>query len=404
MDADVIIIGAGAAGLTAALSLRAAGHEPVVVEASDRVGGRLATTHADGYTFDHGFQVLQTAYPAVQRWLDLDKLEVAAFEPGAEVFLPKGRRSHLSDPLRRPQHLVSSLLSPVASPLDKLLTLKLVAYVRTRSSEQLFALPETSTQAYLKRYGFSTGYVDRFFRPFYGGVFLERDLESSNRLFLFTFKMFAEGQAVLPKGGIQAVAEQLADGLTPEQIRLTSPVASVTAESVTLEGGDVLRAGAVIDTRSTNSTQTGWKSTVVVYYGAEEHSLRNKTLGLVPGGCPVGIITDLSSVQASYAPSGKTLLSVSLQAPLGRTLDFYAEEVRMSMAPWLRDEMTTWTPLRHFEVARALPDALHARWTVDPADLITDGIVHAGDATLAPSLQHAMHSGELAAAAAVSLF
>lgn len=400
MDADVIIIGAGAAGLVAALGIRQRGLRPLVVESSDQVGGRLATTSADGYLFDHGFQVLQTAYPAVQRWLDLDALGVEAFEPGAEVFMPKGKRTHISDPLRRPQHLLSSLLSKAGSPFDKLLTLKLVAYVRTRSSEALFALPEQSTQDYLRRYGFTDGYINRFFRPFYGGVFLERDLDSSSRLFLFTFKMFAEGQAVLPKGGIRAVGEQLAARLGQEHLRLNARVAAYDAQSVVLDSGERLTANTIIDTRPhAVAPDENWKSTVVVYYDAPQHSLRPRTLGLVPGGCPVGIITDLSSVQPGYAPSGKTLLSASLQAPLGRSLDFYVDEVRKSMQPWLMEELREWTPLRHFEVARALPDALHVRWEVEPRTMRKNGVVMAGDGTLAPSLQHAMRAGELAAEA-----
>ncbi len=404
MDADVIVIGAGAAGLVAALALRKKGLTPLVVDSAGHVGGRLATTHEDGFTFDHGFQVLQTAYPTVRRWLDLDSLEVEAFEPGAEVFLPKGRRSLLSDPLRRPRHLLSSLLSPVATLGDKLLTLKLVAYLRTHSSERIFALPEVSTYEFLRDYGYSQNYIDNFFRPFYGGIFLERNLESSSRLFLFTFKMFAEGQAVLPKGGIQAVGEQLADSLGRAHVSLDSEVVAIDQNAVTLAGGRRLLGRAVIDTRpSRRDLATGWKSTVVVYLEAGIHSLRPRTLGLVPGGCPVGIITDLSEVQASYAPSGKTLLSASLQAPLGRSFEFYVEEVRKSMAPWLREEMATWRPLRHVEVAMALPGGQHVRWEVAPAALIREGTVMAGDATLAPSLHHAMRSGELAAEAVCEL-
>ncbi len=404
MDADVVIIGAGAAGLTAALTLQQAGLHALIVEADDRVGGRLATTRTDEYTFDHGFQVLQTAYPAVRRWLDLEALGVRAFEPGAEIFMPGGKRSQISDPLRRPRQLVRSLLSPVASVTDKLLTLKLVAYVRTRSSEQLFACREMSTHAYLEAYGFSAGYIDRFFRPFYGGVFLERDLVTSNRLFLFTFKMFAEGEAVLPKGGIQAVAEQLANLLGHENIQLNAEVTDVGSRKVVLNDGKRLEARVVVDTRpATSPFAKSWKSTVVVYFSAPRTSLKPSVLGLVPGGCPAGIVTDLTSVQPGYAPVGKTLLSVSLQTPAHRTLDFYVDEIRKSLTPWFRDEMPTWEALRHFEVSRALPDAHHVEWEVEPTSLLRNGIVYAGDATLAPSLHHAMRSGELAAEAAMGV-
>ena len=408
MDADVIIVGAGAAGLTAALTVQQAGLTPLVVEAENRVGGRLATDRVDGYLFDRGFQVLQTAYPAVRRWLDLDALGVEAFEPGAQVLLPEGERAVVADPFRRPRQVFASALSPIGSLGDKLRILRLVTYVRSRSSEQLFATDEMSTHKWLRRFGFGDGLIERFFRPFYGGIYLERELLTSSRMFLFTFKMFAEGEAVLPKGGIQAVGEQLATRLGGEHVRLLSPVAEVDAAGVTLEGGGRLSAKHVIDTRPDYGTQElglrGWKGTVVVYFSADAFDLPARTLGLVPGGCPVGLVTELSSVQPGYAPSGRRLISVSLQAPSGRDLGFYVAEARKSLRPWFGAEFGTWAPLRHYEVRYALPEGLHAKWAVAPGSLVgEDGVVRAGDGVLGPSLQQAMKSGELAGEAVVGI-
>ena len=407
MDADVIVVGAGAAGLTAARAIAGLGRAPLVLEAQDHVGGRLATDRVDGYQFDHGFQVLQSAYPAVERWLDLDALGVAAFEPGAQILLPGGRRALVADPLRRPRQLLSSALSPVGSLGDKLHLLRLVAYVKSRSPERLFATEETSTQQWLRRFGFGDGLIERFFRPFYGGIYLERELRTSSRLFLFTFKMFAEGAAVLPEGGIQAVAEQLAGRLPEGTVRLSSPVAEVSRDGVLLAGGGRLSAKRVIDTRPYASPEraggTGWKSTVVVYFAADAFDVPHRTLALVPGGCPVGLVTELTSVQPTYAPPGRKLISASLQAPGGRDLGYYVEEVRKSLQPWFGAEFATWAPLRHYDVTYALPKGLHTRWEAPPASLIgADGVVRAGDGVLGPSLQQAMRSGELAAEAALA--
>ena len=405
MDADVIVVGAGAAGLTAALTIQRAGLTPLIVEKEEHVGGRLATDRVDGYQFDHGFQVLQTAYPAVRRWLDLDALGLEAFEPGAQVLLPQGERALVADPFRRPGKLLASAMSPVGSLGDKLRILRLVAYVRSRTPEQLFDTDEVSTHRWLRRFGFGDGLIEQFFRPFYGGIYLERELTTSSRMFLFTFKMFAEGEAVLPKGGIQAVGEALAARLPEGSVRLGAPVATVFAGGVELEGGERLSAKHVIDTRPDHAsapTEPGWKSTVVVYFSAADFHMPDRTLGLVPGGCPVGLITDLASVQPGYAPPGKRLLSVSLQAPGGRDLSFYVEECRMSLRPWFGAEFGTWIPLRHYEVTYALPAGLHAKWAVAPGELVgADGVVRAGDGVLGPSLQQAMRSGELAAAAVV---
>jgi len=78
----IVIIGAGLAGLVCAKELVAAGQQVLVLEGSDAIGGRVRTdVTEEGYRFDRGFQVLFTAYPAVQRHLNLEKLKPRTFDP-----------------------------------------------------------------------------------------------------------------------------------------------------------------------------------------------------------------------------------------------------------------------------------------------------------------------------------
>ncbi len=403
MDAGVLIIGAGAAGLTAARTLQQQGvHDFLMLDRETRVGGRLATDSADGYLFDRGFHVLQTAYPAVQRWLNLEPLEVCPFDPGAQVFLPGGEFGQVYDPLRRPFELPASLVSSVGSLNDKVQLLRLVAYVRTRTGEQLFDAPEVTTIDWLRNFGFGKSIIERFFRPFYGGVFQERELSTSCRLFLFTFKMFAEGQTVLPKGGIQAIAEQLAAPIPAAQLLLGQQVETLDQHAVELTSGRTLRARHIIDTRPNTPANAGageWHGTVNVYFSGEPGALTPKLLGLMSGATQVGLVANLSSVQPSYAPGGKSLIAVSIFADLGRDLDFYVKIVKQTLAPWLDEVLSTWIPLRHYSVPHSLPFGRKVRWTREVSRDPDTGVYLAGDATLAPSLQHAMHSGELAAKA-----
>jgi len=403
VNADVIVIGAGAAGLVASLTLLEQGKSVLLLEQKNSVGGRLATESSDGFLFDHGFQVLLNAYPSIKRWIDEPKLETKSFSPGAHILLPKGKRTTIGDPLRQPNMLFKTLASPVGSIVDKLKLLKLVKKVRTSSCEMLFEEPEMSTDDFLHRWGFSNDMISLFFRPFYGGIFLERELLTSNRMFLFTFKMFAEGQAVLPKGGLQAVAQQLADRLPLGVLRLSTTVKQIIKNDdhvvvETTEGA--LKATQVINAISPPSiikhTKENWEGTVNVYFSTTKTSLPTELITLLPGGCPVNNIAVLNGPQASYAPKGQFLISVTLFSRPGKSLDFYAKEVNASLSPWLKDELSEWKPLRHYDIPFALPSSRHVRWTADAQEWGDDQLMELGDWRLSPSLQGAMMAGQLA--------
>ena len=98
-DVDVFVAGGGLAGLVAARRLAARGANVRLSEQASDVGGRVRSRYEDGYTFDRGFQVLFTAYPAAKRELDLASLDLREFTPGATLARP-GHRSVLADPLR----------------------------------------------------------------------------------------------------------------------------------------------------------------------------------------------------------------------------------------------------------------------------------------------------------------
>jgi len=404
---DVAIVGAGATGLIAAQLLQQAGLRVMVYEQAAQPGGRLATEFHDGLQLDRGFQVLLTAYPAVKRYLDVSALYAKAFAPGANVLMPGGESTSVADPLREPSRIFQTLTSGVGSLGDKLRLLRLVGYVNGRNPEQLFELQETSTEEFLKGWGFSAQIIERFFRPFYGGIFLERRLETSQRMFLFTFKMFAEGAAVLPKGGIVAVAQQLASRLHPGSLQLQARVKSLSKSAITMEDGTSVSAKYVLDTRSAwtppQEGATEWHSIINVYYSTPQTALPQKLISLLPGGCPVNNVAVVSGAQEAYAAKGESLISVSLFAPSGRDLDYYAHEISSSLKPWFAEEMENWTPIRHYDIPKALPQGRHVIWAED-ARLWqdADGVFRAGDYRLHPSLQGAMKAGELVAEAILS--
>ena len=218
-NAEVIVIGAGLAGLCCAHRLKQCGIEPLVLEGSDAVGGRVRTDVVDGFRLDRGFQILLSAYPEARTLLDYDQLDLRPFYPGAVVRV-EGEFRRLADPWRRPWDALRTLVSPIGTLADKLRLARLRAQVTHRDLPSLLAGPDSSSLTFLRTFGFSEAMIDHFFRPFFGGVFLETHLMTSSRMLQFVFRMFADGDAVLPAEGMAAVPAQLATSLSQTQLRI----------------------------------------------------------------------------------------------------------------------------------------------------------------------------------------
>ena len=242
---DVVVVGAGMAGLTCALDLVRAGVDCTVVEGSDGVGGRVRTDVVDGYLLDRGFQILLCAYPEVRRRLDLDALDLHEFAPGAVVHLADGLRT-VGDPLRRPRQLPSTLVAPIGSLGDKLRLARLVLSDRTRTVRDILRQPDVTTRVRRERLGFSPRMIRSFWLPLFAGIQLDPDLEVSSRRFDLILRMLATGPTAVPAAGMGAVPRQLAGGLPAGVVRLDARVDRLEGTSVVLVDGEVIPARAVV--------------------------------------------------------------------------------------------------------------------------------------------------------------
>jgi phytoene dehydrogenase-like protein len=225
-DSDILIIGGGLAGLCCALRLHQSGFAFQVLEASDRVGGRVRTDKAEGFLLDRSFQVLLTAYPEARRVLDYDALNLHPFYPGALIRY-RNRFYRFADPWRHPVDGLLGIFTPIGSFADKLRIRKLRHHVLTGSLCDLYNRPETTTLQALRNIGFSEKMIDRFFRPFIGAVFFDSNLGVSSRMFEFGFRMFSMGDTALTSGGMGAITEQMAARLPAEAVRTEAPVESI---------------------------------------------------------------------------------------------------------------------------------------------------------------------------------
>ncbi len=214
----------------------------VIVEADDGVGGRIRTDVVEGFRLDRGFQVFFTAYPEARRVLDYDALDLRPFRPGALV-RADGSFHKVLDPFRAPIEALGGVRAPVGTIGDKLRVLLLRQRALSQSIEAIFRTPERPIREELAALGFSTTMVDRFFRPFLGGIFLDPDLNTTSRMLYFVYRMLSEGQTVVPAQGMGAIPEQLASSLPEGSVRLRTRVCGIkrrdqAVTGVILERGD----------------------------------------------------------------------------------------------------------------------------------------------------------------------
>ncbi|CAN5628593.1 NAD(P)/FAD-dependent oxidoreductase [soil metagenome] len=411
--ADVVIVGAGLAGLACARRLTDEGVSCRVLEASDDVGGRVRSDRVDGYLLDRGFQVFLTAYPEAVAQLDLEALDLRHFEPGALV-RTNGQFHRVSDPLRRPRTAPATLMSPIGTVADKLRVLRLLAAVRKGSVDRVFDRPEVSTlQALTDRYNFSPSIIERFFRPFYAGVFLDSELSTSSRLFEFYFRMFSEGTAAVPAAGMGAIPSQLAARLPEGVVHLHQRVIAVAPRLVTIDGGERLAPKAVVV--STDGPEAAYllsglgatasKSVTCLYFSCDEAPHPDPVLvlnGEVSGG-PVNNLTVISAASSSYAPVDKHLVSCSVIGLQGMTDSELLAAVRQQMRSWYGHSADTWDHLKTYRILHAQPAQPSGALTPPerPARL-GPGLYVAGDHRTHASIEGALRSGRRAAEAVLA--
>jgi phytoene dehydrogenase-like protein len=416
-DEDVVVAGGGLAGLVAARRLADDGFGVTLFEREPTVGGRVRSTREDGFTFDRGFQVLFTAYPAAKRELDYADLDLRAFSPGAEI-CRGDRRATLGDPLRDLGALVPSLLNREVSTGDKLRTLALKRELRGKSVDDIWSDEDATIEQYLAARGFSERYVDRFVRPFYGGITLDRSLSTSKRVFEFTFKMLAEGKTAVPAGGMGAVTAQLAERAREAGARIETgtPVEAVDTDGPSVEiPGETLDAEGVVVATAPRSARdlTGVESIPTEARGcvtqhvalqaghplADSDRIHLNAESEVPN-----TVAPLSGVAPEYAPDDRELVAATTVGTPDRS--------STDLAAAARDAIGSWYPeasLAGFEVLHtnripysqfAQPPGVHE--TLPDARDPGGAVYLAGDYTHSSSINGAMESGRAAARAVVN--
>jgi phytoene dehydrogenase-like protein len=402
---DVVVVGAGLAGLTAADRLTRAGLEVLVVESSDEVGGRVRTDRVDGFLLDRGFQVLNTSYPAARRILDLDALELQEFSRAVLLHI-EGRRIRIGDPRRELLALPRAAAAPIGGLRSKT---ALAVYAGTT-----VALPASWVKGrydvpaveHWARRGLRGPVVDRLLRPFFSGVLLEEAPTTSSRFVDLMLRMFARGSSVVPAGGMQQIAEQLASRLPAGSIHLQLPALRVSAREVMTDAGALAARAVVVATDADSADELvggglerpPWKGVTTIYHAAAVAPLDQPTLLLDTDDSPVNNTVVVTAAAPSYSPDHRALVATSLVHGARQRWDEPAVRSRLTV---LYDVPTgEWEHVSTYDLPRALPamPAPHDfRKPVRHGDVFV-----CGDHRDTSSIQGALVSGERTALAVLN--
>jgi phytoene dehydrogenase-like protein len=401
-EADVVVVGAGLAGLRCARALRASGRHVVVLEASDGPGGRVRTDLVDGYRCDRGFQLLNPAYPAVRRHVDVDSLDLRVFGRGV-VVARDGGTGLVADPLRHPGLLGATVRSGYARPGE---LARLAGWLAPALGPvpRLLTRPDTALADSLDASGVTGRLRREVLDPFLTGVLAERGGASSTIFVRLLMRSFVRASPGVPARGMQALPDQLSTGL---DVRLRTPVRSVrraaSGHEVHTDDG-AFRARAVVvavgpesvasltplPTPATKGLRTWWFATDEL----PDHPTFLRVDGRGAAAGPVVNTVTMTAVAPDYAPPGRHLVQATSLLP-----DAASETaVRRHLAELHGLPTDGWSLVTRHDVRHALPAQPPPADVRRPVDL-GGGLFVAGDHRDTGSLQGALASGARAARA-----
>ena len=390
-----IVVGAGISGLSCALELEKNGYHVQILEKENHPGGRVHSDVINGYILNRGFQVLQTGYPETKRLLDYEKLELCNLD--SEVWVMNNNTiKKLYDPIQNPSNLLKAAFSNVGTFQDKLRLLQLRQSTTSRSTNKIFQENETTSLEQINNYGFSESIINEFFKPLFGGAFLDNELDTTSRMFNFVYKIFSIAPIAIPKYGMKSIPEQL-EAKLESKISFNTNVVKLDNKNVFLEN-ETLSADTIVLAANHNSArqlipsieEIQWNSTSCYYFVADSPPFSSKVVLL--NGNNRGEINNVfvpTNISKAYSPNNKSIISVST---IG--LNNNESEIRNELNNWFGNQTEDWKLLHTYHIEQALPSMYVP--SVSHSQYV-NGIHMCGDYLTSSSIHGSMHSGRMTA-------
>ncbi|KQT89398.1 hypothetical protein ASG49_16660 [Marmoricola sp. Leaf446] len=399
---DVVVVGAGLAGLAAALRLQRAGLGVEVLESAAAPGGRVRTDEVDGTLLDRGFQLLNPAYPEVGRVVDVGALDLQPFGAGVVVAHGEGRFT-LGDPRRLPSSLVSDLRAPVGGLATKLRLLRWAAPVGFGPASAVRAGSDRPLMAELRRRGLDGPLTERVLRPFLAGVLADEELVTSRRVAEMILRSFVRGTPAVPARGMQALPDQLAAGLVPGTLRCGVRARLATGHRVSTDQGTIGARAVVVAADPVAAAdlvalpRPRVRALTTFWFRAAQPPTGSRLLHV--DGDRRGPVVN-TAVMTNAAPSYSRDGALVQATVVGAHRDL-AEDVRRHAGLLYGADPRSWELLRTDVIATALP-AHAAGVPLQRRVDLGEGMFVAGDHRDTPSIQGALVSGRRAADAVLA--
>ena len=314
MKVDTVIIGGGLSGLSCAVRLEEQKRDYILIEKSNRLGGRVGSIYENGNIYDIGFQVFNTAYQNTIRLFDENEIKLRMFKPGAVIHDGSSFKL-ISDPLRDPKQLFVSLFSSLSSFKDKLRVLSLI-FDLYNYDIQKDKSEDMTTIDFLKKRKFSEKFIELFFNPFFAGIFLEKDLKTSSKFFKYVFSNFSKGLACIPQNGMQTIPDLIAKNINSDRIlfnqsleRIEDGKALIFNNGLSLQASNIVLTGGSHEKIGLNPVK--YNSVENLYFVSDIDIKNGKYIHLFPKDNIINNIAVLNKISKHYCKSNN-LLSISI--------------------------------------------------------------------------------------------